>query len=457
MELTDSPETLAVWPWKFRLVSTFTLERDTLHHTLTVENTDSEPFSFGIGFHPAFAVPFDSAHKATDYELRFDEMESPLCLETAPKGLVNGKCYYLGRNIRAIPIEAGMFDNDSHCMVNLTSKTLGLYEKGTGRGVVCAIRDFPYCLIWSKPGMPKFVCIEPWNSLPSSEAGGYRWEEKPAAGKKVRRTDHFPWISVVLLAVIVLCCLFAEVLMTKNPTFMDLANYNKAPNGEFLFGTDTMGRDIFSGIWYGGRISITIGFFATVISTAIAVVYGSISGIAPAWLDTLLMRFTEIFLSVPSLLLVLFFQAILGDANVVSLSIVIGVTSWASIAKVIRTEVRQIRSSEYVVASKCMGGSFFHILGKHLAPNFIASIMFMVVMNVRGAIGTESTLSFMGMGLPLEIISWGSMLSLAEKALMTKSWWIIIIPGAFLVTLLMCLTNVGNYLRRNANRKESNL
>ncbi len=181
MELTDSPETLAVWPWKFRLVSTFTLEKDTLHHTLTVENTDSEPFSFGIGFHPAFAVPFDSAHKATDYELRFDEMESPLCLETAPKGLVNGKCYYLGRNIRAIPIEAGMFDNDSHCMVNLTSKTLGLYEKGTGRGVVCAIRDFPYCLIWSKPGMPKFVCIEPWNSLPSSEAGGYRWEEKPAA------------------------------------------------------------------------------------------------------------------------------------------------------------------------------------------------------------------------------------------------------------------------------------
>ena len=218
-----------------------------------------------------------------------------------------------------------------------------------------------------------------------------------------------------------------------------------------------MGRDIFSGIWYGGRISITIGFFATVISTAIAVVYGSISGIAPGWLDTLLMRFTEIFLSVPSLLLVLFFQAILGDANVVSLSIVIGVTSWASIAKVIRTEVRQIRSSEYVVASKCMGGSFFHILGKHLAPNFIASIMFMVVMNVRGAIGTESTLSFMGMGLPLEIISWGSMLSLAEKALMTKSWWIIVIPGTFLVTLLMCITNIGNYLRKSANRKESNL
>ena len=281
--------------------------------------------------------------------------------------------------------------------------------------------------------------------------------EQTAPDKKLHRTKDFPWISVIVLGLIVFGCLFAELIMTKDPTYLDLKNFNVAPNGEFLFGTDTLGRDIFSGIWYGGRISITIGFLATLISTFIAVVYGSVSGIAPTWLDTLMMRFTEIFLSVPGLLLVLFLQAILGQANVVTLSIVIGVTSWASIAKIIRTEVRQIRNSEYVVASRCMGGNFFHILGKHLAPNFIASIMFMVVMNVRGAIGSESTLSFMGMGLPLEVISWGSMLSLSEKALLSGSWWIILISGAFLVALLMCLTNIGNYLRKAVNRKESNL
>ena len=285
---------------------------------------------------------------------------------------------------------------------------------------------------------------------------GIRPEPAPLK-KKVNRLEGFPWISVVLLGILVLCCLAAELLMTKDPGYLDLKNFNVAPNGEFLFGTDTLGRDIFSGIWYGGRISITIGFLATLISTLIAVVYGSLSGIAPQWLDTLMMRFTEIFLSVPGLLLVLFFQAILGAANVLTLSIVIGVTGWASIAKVVRTEVRQLRNSEYVVASKCMGGGFFHILRQHLAPNFIASIMFMVVMNVRGAIGSESTLSFMGMGLPLEIISWGSMLSLAEKALLTGSWWMILIPGVFLVTLLMCLTNIGNYLRKQANRTESRL
>lgn len=281
---------------------------------------------------------------------------------------------------------------------------------------------------------------------------------EPVVSKKKKKGDkEFPWISIILLAVIVLGCLSAELVVTKDPTFLDLMNYNVAPNQEFLFGTDTLGRDIFSGIWYGGRISIVIGFLATAISTLIAVVYGSICGIAPVWLDTLMMRFTEIFLSVPSLLLVLFLQAILGEASVISLSIVIGLTSWASIAKVIRTEVRQIRNSEYVVASKCMGGSFFHILRKHLSPNFIASIMFMVVMNVRGAIGAESTLSFLGMGLALEVISWGSMLSLAERALMTESWWIIVFPGVFLVTLLMCLTNVGNYLRKSSSRKEGYL
>ena len=238
---------------------------------------------------------------------------------------------------------------------------------------------------------------------------------------------------------------------------MDLMNYNLAPNREFLFGTDTMGRDIFSMIWYGGRISLFIGLLSTVISTAIAVVFGGISGIAPQWLDTLLMRLTEILLSVPNLLLVILLQAILGKPNVVTISVVIGVTSWTSIAKIVRTEVRQIRNSEYVIASRCMGGGFFHILWRHLAPNFVSSIMFMVVMNVRSAIVSESTLSFMGIGLPLEIVSWGSMLSLSEKALLTGSWWIILIPGIFLVVTLLCMTAIGNDLRRQVNQKQSNL
>lgn len=266
-----------------------------------------------------------------------------------------------------------------------------------------------------------------------------------------------PVPSMMVLGVILLGCLCSELIMTKDPAYMDLINYTHRPDGEFWFGTDTLGRDIFSMIWYGGRLSLFIGFASTVISTVIAVVVGALSGISPQWADTLIMRLTEIVLSVPSLLIIIMLQAIMGKPNVVSLSVVIGITSWTSIAKVVRTEVRQLRGSEYVIASRCMGGGFFHILRKHLAPNFISSIMFMVVMNVRSAIVAESTLSFMGIGLPLEIISWGSMLSLAEKALLTKAWWIILIPGVFLVITLICVTNIGNYFRRNGNKAQSNL
>ena len=266
-----------------------------------------------------------------------------------------------------------------------------------------------------------------------------------------------PVISIAVAGLILLGCLCCGIFIPRDPTYMDLMHVNVPPNAEFWFGTDTMGRDIFSMIWYGGRISLFIGFFATLLSTAIAIVFGAVSGLAPRWLDDLLMRLTEIFLSIPSLLLVVLIQAILGKANVVSISIVIGVTSWTSIAKVVRTEVRQLRGSEYVIAARCMGAGFFRILWKHLTPNFISSIMFMVVMNIRSAIVAESTLSFMGIGLPLEIISWGSMLSLSERALSSGAWWMILIPGAFLVGTLMCVTNIGNHLRKQANRGESNL
>ena len=275
--------------------------------------------------------------------------------------------------------------------------------------------------------------------------------------KKKKWYQGKPVVSVAILLLIVLGCVCAEWIMTKDPTYMDLLNYNKAPDREFLFGTDTMGRDIFSMIWYGGRISLIIGGLSTVISTLIAVIVGAFSGMASAWLDEAIMRFTEIFLSVPSLLLIILLQAIMGKATMLSLSFVIGVTSWTSIAKVVRTEVRQIRNSEFVIASRCMGGGFFHILWKHLAPNFFSAIMFMVIMNVRTAMMSEATLSFMGIGLPVEIITWGSMLSLAEKALMTGSWWIILIPGLFLVVTVLCLTNIGNACRQQANRRESNL
>ncbi len=179
--LESGEETLAKWPYAFKLYSTFTLAEDSLHHSLTVENPGNEELRFGIGYHPAYAIPFDGSHSCRDYVLKFDRPQSPTCIGCLPAGLVHGNCYSLGSNLEEIPIDEALFANDSHCMAGLTARTLGIYEKDTGRAVICDIGDFPYTLIWSKPGQPKFVCIEPWHSLPSWENGSRSWEEKPAA------------------------------------------------------------------------------------------------------------------------------------------------------------------------------------------------------------------------------------------------------------------------------------
>ncbi len=287
------------------------------------------------------------------------------------------------------------------------------------------------------------VGIRPQPPLPPAEEGPPAWRGA--------------LLPLMVLGAVVLGCLLLPLLLSGDPAHMDLAHCNVPPCRAFFFGTDAMGRDIFDMIWSGGRLSLSIGAGAAAVSTGFAILFGAASGCAPKWLDALLMRLAELLLSVPSLLLVVLLQAVLGGASPLSLSLVIGLTGWTTMAKVVRTQVRQLRDSEYILASRCMGGGFFHILRRHLVPGFVSPVMFMSVMSVRSAIAAESTLSFMGMGLPLKTPTWGSMLSLAERALLTGAWWVILIPGGFLVVTLLALTGVGNALRQAVNRKESNL
>lgn len=182
LQLRANQETRAKFPFDFLLTSSFTLTGNTVHHTLTVGNPGEGPLQFGIGYHPAFICPFDGKHDTEDYEFRFDQMESPMVLDARPNGLLSGKCYYLGTNIRSIPLTDRLFDNDSYCMTNLKSSTLGIYEKDSDRSVVCRIEGFPYTLIWSqKTEKIRFVCIEPWHSLPGVEGGSSKWEDQAAA------------------------------------------------------------------------------------------------------------------------------------------------------------------------------------------------------------------------------------------------------------------------------------
>lgn len=265
--------------------------------------------------------------------------------------------------------------------------------------------------------------------------------------------EVFPIASVTILAVIIIGCIICDIFIPYDPTRMMLDQISQPPSGAHIFGTDTLGRDLFSVVWHGGRISITVGLLATLISTVIAVIYGTAAGLAGKKVDDLLMRFTEILLSIPQILMVIFIQAIWGDATVLSISVVIGITGWMAVAKMVRSEVKQLRNAGFVLAARTMGAGFFYILRKHLMPNFMSAIMFMIVTNIGSAIAMEATLSFMGLGLPTDIISWGSLMSLSQRAMLTGAWWILLIPGVFLVVTLICITDIGEYMR-NRNRKD---
>jgi peptide/nickel transport system permease protein len=261
----------------------------------------------------------------------------------------------------------------------------------------------------------------------------------------------FPYASALVLLCIVTGCAFSALWLPGNPAYMNLYDVGRPPGRAFWFGTDSLGRDLFRMVWHGGGVSIYIGLLSAALSTLIAVGYGCASGLAGRAVDALLMRFTELLLSVPSILPVIFLQAMLGDATPSSIAVIIGLTSWMNISKIVRSEALQIRGCDYVLAARAMGGRFAYVLTRHLAPNFFAGVMFMVVTNVSQAIGTEATLCFLGIGLPLQIVSWGSMMSMSERAMLSGQWWVILIPGFFLITTLVCITDIGEYLRgRNA-------
>ncbi|MCR4955323.1 MAG: ABC transporter permease [Lachnospiraceae bacterium] len=266
-----------------------------------------------------------------------------------------------------------------------------------------------------------------------------------------------PYLSIVILAIILLSSMFAGLLTPYAPGEMDDAAFALAPCKAHIFGTDTMGRDLYTLVLYGGRASLIIGMLSALIATFIASVYGTLSGIAPKKIDHLLMRITDVLISVPGIIMVIFLQAICGKATYLSLSLIIGATGWMSMSKVVRSEVRRIRNSDFILSAKLMGGGFWYILLRHLFPTFFPSIMFMAVSSIGSAMITESTLSFMGLGLPLTEVSWGSLLSMSQNALLSNQWWLIVIPGLVLVVTLVFLTELGEYLRGNNTRLHSNI
>jgi len=262
-------------------------------------------------------------------------------------------------------------------------------------------------------------------------------------------------VGAVLLVLIVFGCLFGPTLLPFDPSAPDVANANRGPGWPHLWGTDNLGRDAFTRGLIGGRISLAVGFVAMAVSIIVGVVIGVLSGYFK-WLDPPLMRLTDLFLSLPLLpvllvVIVLFrdpVQDSLGDNLGIFVLMVgiIGGTSWMQTARIVRGEVLSIKQEEFILASRSIGTRPWVIIMKHVVPNVTSPVIVAASIGIAVAILTESAVSFLGLGFPLELPTWGRLLNDAKDRI-SLNIWLVAGPGLLLSLTVMSVNLIGDGLR----------
>ncbi len=269
------------------------------------------------------------------------------------------------------------------------------------------------------------------------------------------RTNRAGLVGLVVLALFVLVALFAPLLADGSGLSVTRATGGvlEAPSWHYPLGTDDSGRSVLTLLIWGARISLFVGLMATLISMLIGTVVGLTSGYFGGVTGAVLFRFTEWFLVIPFLPLAIVLASVLGR-SLVNIVIVIGVTSWAGTALLIRSQTLSIKERAYLERSRALGAGNAHLLRKHVLPNVVPLVFANTTLAVAVAILSETTLSFLGLGDPTRI-SWGSMLENAYSvgAITTGSWWFFVPPGVCVVLVVLCFTMVGQALEDVLNPK----
>ncbi len=251
--------------------------------------------------------------------------------------------------------------------------------------------------------------------------------------------------SMILLILIVLFAIIGPYLTPFDYTTQDSTVINKGPSSLHWFGTDSLGRDLFARCWVGARVSLTIALVATLINVMIGIAYGGIAGFLGGRVDMIMMRGVEIIYSVPDLLWVILLMVILGP-GLHTIIIAIAITGWGSMARLVRGQVLQLKNSEYVMASRTLGASSTRIIIKDLIPNIMGPIIIELTFSVPSAIFTEAMLSYLGMGVPVPMASWGTLANDGAKLLLLFPYQLAF--PALLITLTMLGFNLfGDGLR----------
>ncbi len=221
---------------------------------------------------------------------------------------------------------------------------------------------------------------------------------------------------------------------------------NKPPSAQHWFGTDDFGRDVFARTWIGARISLFVGITAALLDLAIGVVYGGVSGHAGGMTDELMMRAVEMLYAVPHLLTTILLVVVLGS-GLVSIVLAMGLSGWLGMARLVRGQVLQLREREFVQASVAAGARSPRILFRHIIPNATGPILVNVTLTVPAAIFAEATLSFLGMGVPLPLASWGTMTAEATVTILSGEIWRLAFPAFFISLTMFAFTAVADGLR----------
>lgn len=282
--------------------------------------------------------------------------------------------------------------------------------------------------------------------LAREAAGQFARQSKSRFWAKFR-ANHLAMIGLVTFCVIVATAILAPLITWHEYNAINLRAMNLPPSWEHPFGTDRTGRDLFSRVLYGGRISILVGLGSAVLSAIIGIVIGVYSGYIGGWFDWVSMRISEVFMSFPQIVLVLLLVSIVGQ-SLMNLILIFTLTGWGGIYRLVRASMLSIREEEYVQALRSFGLGPARIAYKHMLPNALGPVMVNITLSTAAFILQESGLSFLGLGVPMSIPTWGNILNAAQDLrVLQNQWWIWLPVGATISLFVLSVNFIGDGLR----------
>lgn len=252
-------------------------------------------------------------------------------------------------------------------------------------------------------------------------------------------------VGMIIVILLLLVAVFADFLMPYDYAFQDGSAILQAPSAQHLLGTDNLGRDILSRLIYGTRLSLQLGVISVILAAILGGILGSLAGYYGGAADNLLMRFLDIYQSVPGLVMCVAMAAALGSGIWKSI-LAIGITTMAGYARMIRSSILQIKGTEYIEAARAVKGSDFHIIMKHVLPNAISPMIVQMTMGIGGAILLGSMLGFVGLGVPAPTPEWGTMLA-DGRTYMRDYGYMVIFPGIAIIITVLAFNLLGDGLR----------